>query len=87
MRASKRRHSNIPGLLAISTRGSPSPSDVDSSSSESETEEDQVDEFGLPIPLSNTDMASISDETPPGLILMENWDGKLVLYQTKPQGK
>lgn len=57
-------------------------SDADSSSSESEAE-DEVDEFGFPMPLSNAHLGA-DDEEQPGLVLMENWDGKLVLYQTKP---
>jgi hypothetical protein len=56
-------------------------SDVESSSSESEAE-DQVDEFGFRIP-TYTEIDTVN-EGQSGLVLMENWDGKLVLYQTHP---
>lgn len=60
-------------------------SDMESSSSDSENEDEgQIDEFGLRIPLLDEEVGQVPTEEQPGLVLMENWDGKLVLYQTNP---
>ncbi|ORY28789.1 hypothetical protein BCR39DRAFT_533862 [Naematelia encephala] len=59
---------------------------VMSDSDEVSTSDDEVDEFGFPVPSSASLFPKGSDGTPEApLVLMENWDGQLVLVQPRQE--